>query len=462
MIFTFEKNYDTAIVGGGLAGAAAAIASARNGAKTVLIEQSGILGGQATLGIVTPLSATRSVSNEPFGGICEEIVAEAMALSRQFSFPRQFSSYCINPHITKYLLLKKCLDAGVEVMFHTTLTDAEVQGDRISSLTAYTKSGFGKIKAKSFVDASGDGDLVYVSNAGFYIGSEAAEYEELAKEEIAYVHFDTDKKVMAAAEKSLQPVSIFFKMRDVDVEKAMSYNNKRLTYSDLCIDADQFKKEEFYNTCGFEENGELIPLPQGRILVTKGIAKDEAVINMSRVIGIDGSDAQSLNKGECLAQLQVIYLVDFLKKYVDGFQNAYLTESGSTLGIRETRRMKGQYLLKGKDAIQCKRFEDAVARGSYIIDIHDPMGKNKAIGGEIKGDFYDIPLRSLISEKYENLFAAGRCISADHVAHSTTRIQGTCLLTGQAAGTAAALYGREGKNDAQKVRSQLMADGVNL
>ena len=234
------------------------------------------------------------------------------------------------------------------------------------------------------------------------------------------------------------------------------------TFENMQLDMEAFKKEPFYNTCGFEDNGPLIPLPQGRVLISRSTTQDTAVVNMSRVIGIDGTDAESLNRGECLAQLQVIHLVDFLKKYIPGFEQAYCTESAVTLGIRETRRLKGTYMLSGTDAIQCKTFADAIARGSYIIDIHDPLGKNKAIGGQIKGDYYEIPLRCLESETYDNLFACGRCISADHVAHSSTRIQGTCMLTGQAAGTAAMFYAKDGITDSNRVRTRLMEDGMNL
>ena len=123
----------------------------------------------------------------------------------------------------------------------------------------------------------------------------------------------------------------------------------------------------------------------------------------------------------------------------------------------------GQYVLKGSDAIDCVRFEDTIACGSYIIDIHDPFGKRKAIGGQIKGNCYGIPYRSLLPKHLSNLLVCGRCISVDHVAHASTRIQGTCMLTGQAAGTAAALA----KNNFHTVnttalRTALMHDGVYL
>ena len=128
--------------------------------------------------------------------------------------------------------------------------------------------------------------------------------------------------------------------------------------------------------------------------------------------------------------------------------------------------MLGEYVLSGKEAIACRRFPYPVARGSYIIDIHDPSGKARAIGGSIRGEFYDIPYGCLVSRTYSNLLACGRCISVDHIAHSSTRIQGTCILTGQAAGTAAALARKKqlhpGELPEQELHRQLVADGVYL
>ena len=207
-------------------------------------------------------------------------------------------------------------------------------------------------------------------------------------------------------------------------------------------------------------------MPQGRILVSYSPVEGVAVLNMSRVVGIDGSEADSLNEGEIKAQLQLVAIVDFLKTFVPAFKDSYLMMSACSLGIRETRRLAGVETLKGGDVITAKQIENPVARGSYIIDIHDPKGKSMAIGGAIKGDFYDIPYGAIVSQNRSNLLACGRCISADHVAHSSSRIQGTCVMTGQAAGTAAAMCA--GNNISPKdlsevcLKQKLIDDGVYL
>ena len=158
--------------------------------------------------------------------------------------------------------------------------------------------------------------------------------------------------------------------------------------------------------------------------------------------------------------------MDFLKRFVPGFENSFLVESGNTLGVRETRRLVGRYVLSGLDAINCVHFDDDVACGSYMIDIHDPHGKRKALGGEITGTCYGIPYRSLTPKTIKNLLVAGRCISADHVAHASTRIQGTCCMTGQAAGTAAALAADKNISvadvDTNLLIERLLANDINF
>ena len=429
------------IIGGGLAGCGAAIASARNGAKTLLVESSGVLGGQATLGLVTPLDARFTTSGKSFGGIMEEISEKTIGLTKEYCSCGADGevSDIASPHILKYVLVDTVESSGAEVYFHTTLLSVDVEGDSIKSVVLSGKSGLIKVNAKCFIDASGDADLVYLSGADYTLGSEAGVFEQLNESGLNKSHFSDNEYSGYSHDGLMQPVSIFILMGGVDVDKAFTFNNLDLKFGDLGITEEKFKAWKFAGTCGFEISGNSIPLPQGRVLVTRSTRPDVAVINMSRVVGIDGSDAEDLNDGEIKAQKQIIAIVDFLKTFVPGFENSYYIQSGSTLGVRETRRMVGEYLLSGKEAINCQTFENPIARGSYIIDIHDPSGKARAIGGSIKGEFYDIPYGSIISKNYNNLLACGRCISADHIAHSSTRIQGTCIQTGQAAGTAAAM-----------------------
>ena len=455
---------EVVVVGGGLAGCCAAVAAARRGKQVLLIEQNGCLGGLATLGHVSPLDAVKARDGTPFGGLVAELLDDMEKVQKAYGGNR--SNYKVGPHILKWLLLKRMVESHVQILFHTTLMEAIVEDDRIQSLLVLTKSGVEAVRGEYYIDASGDGDLMAKAGEEFVLGSEPGVFDELQKTGLDTVHFekkDTERYGAYQESGAMQPVSIMFSMGNVEAKLATPYINKTLTYQDLGLTREEFQKLPYAGTTGFEENGDYIPLPQGRILFFQSGRPGEVVVNMSRVTGVDATDAVSLNDAEVKAQLQVLYLVDFLKRFVPGFDNAYLVESGFTLGVRESRRLVGQYVLKGSDAIDCVRFEDTIACGSYIIDIHDPFGKRKAIGGQIKGNCYGIPYRSLLPKRLSNLLVCGRCISVDHVAHASTRIQGTCMLTGQAAGTAAALA----KNSFHTVnttdlRTALMHDGVYL
>lgn len=467
MIIKRELHTDIVVVGGGVAGCAAAIAAARTGAKTLLVEQWGSLGGAATLCLVSPVGAERTISGKRYGGILEEVFDEVRKMTVEYCAGN--AELSISPHILKYVLLNKAVSSGVELALHSRLVDAVIEGSRIKGIVIHDKSGFKAIFAKNFIDTTGDGDLMALAGDDWVIGSEPGVMDSLVRTGMDTVHEEKgENKIYKPYEESgaLQPVSSMFFMAGVDIETAAPLINKSLTFDDLNINKAEFKKEFYYGTNGFEENGDLIPLPQGRILFFTSSRKNEVIVNMSRVTGIDASCADELTKAEIIVQHQTIAIAAFLKKYVKGFENSYITDSSFMLGIRETRRLKGRYVLTGTDVINCVIPDDSVAFGSYIIDIHDPKGKRKAIGGAVKGDYYGIPYNSLISAKLDNLAVAGRCISADHVAHSSTRVQGTCMLTGQAAGVAAALSVIKNKTYSEltpaEIRCKLKEDGLLL
>ena len=477
MSVIFEKEikhfYDTdiAVIGGGIAGAAAAISAARKGSRVMLIEQSGCLGGLATNGHVSPFDATHDRRGKSFGGIAQEILDNMDKAQLDYGVPESDMKR-EGPHLLKWVLLKMAVDSGVNILFHSTLLDAKMQENKIDYVVISTKSGIRGVKAENYIDATGDADLVFLSGEEYIIGTESSAEEGLKQSGFDRMHFEEDDKIAKSGPETtvkcaVQPVSIMFTMGNVDLStNPYKYNNKLLKYEDLGTTKEEFLKLPYAGSVGFEDNGDLIPLPQGRILLSPTGRPNEVLVNMSRIIGVNATDADELTDAEIKAQMQVMYLVDFLKRFVPGFENSFLVESGNTLGVRETRRLVGKYVLKGTDAIDCTHFEDDVACGSYMIDIHDPHGKRKAIGGDILGSCYGIPYRSLLPKRVENLLVCGRCISADHVAHASTRIQGTCCMTGQASGTAAALSVKNkttvGQLNVNELINTLENDGIYL
>ena len=463
-----EIKCDTFVAGGGVAGSSAAIASARSGASTILIESGGTLGGQAGIGLVTPLSSECSKSGLKFGGLLDEIIDKTVELTKKYVSVNEDEKdvYLVAPHILKYTLLKMAYDANVDIHFHTVLCDVVTGKDKVEYAILKDKSGFLKVKAKTFIDATGDADLVYYSGDEYVLGSERGIMDELRETDMDKSHNHGEKCEDYNEENLMQPVSLMFIMRGVDYATACKLNNQKIYFGDYGITKEKFEKWEFAGTPGFEIISDLVPMPQSRVLVSPGRHKDEAVVNMSRVIHINGADAEDLSKGEVMAQLQLIAIVDFLKTFIPGFEDSYLVESSSRLGVRETRRLVGKHKLSGKEIVFGKKFDDAICKAYYIIDIHDPKGKKNAIGGDLPNDYYEIPFGSLCSKKFSNLLVCGKCISADHIAHSATRIQGACILTGQASGTAAALANENGIDacdvDASVLRKKLVLDGVCL
>lgn len=458
---------EVAVIGGGVAGCAAAISAARHGADTLLIEQSGMLGGMATLGHVSPLDARTTQLGEHFGGLIDEIVSRVEDMNRQYGGANH--ALRNGPEFLRLVLLQMVRESGARILFHAALAGVERRENRIVHAFLHTKSGMEALEAQCWIDASGDGDLMAEAGEEYVLGSEKGVFEELIVSGMNRVHFEEGKATETyqgyAASGLMQPVSMMFTMENVDFSKCDHLSNRLLTFEDLHIDREEFFRLPYAGTVGFEENGDYVPLPQGRILINRSAREEQVLVNMSRVIGVDATDAVALSHAEEAAQLQILYLSDFLIRYIPGFEKAYLMASSHTLGVRETRRLAGRYVLRGREAIECVPFPDTVAQGSYMIDIHDPQGKRKAIGGKLKKPCYSIPYRCLLPKTVENLLVCGRCISVDHIAHASTRIQGTCILTGQAAGTAASMAKAQGwepaRLAAEELRQNLQKDGVH-
>lgn len=458
-----ETQSDILIVGGGPAGCCAALAAARQGWNTILMDECGMLGGLASLGMVAPISATKDRRGESFGGIMQEVLDKMHAFCTDGERPGAEHSM---PSLLGLTLLDMLHKAGVQVHFFTKLVSVERSGRKLTGVIAATKSGLRRYCAKQFIDASGDGDLFANAGEESVFGSEPGVYDRLIEAGLGRLHFD-HSKYACPAPGAVQPSSVMFTVGGVKEGSYAQYNNKRFTYADFGITREDFEKLPYANQVGFEENGDYLPLPQGRFLIFQGARPGEFIINMSRVTEINGADADSLNQGTLDAELQILPILDLLRRLIPGFEHAYLIQPSARLGVRESRRLVSRRVLHGEEAINCVPMQDVIAHGSYIIDIHDPKGKSMALGGPVRCSAYDIPYGALVPKGADNLLVCGRCIGVDHVAHSTTRIIGTCMLTGQAAGTAAAMCIRDNVEDAgalnvSALQHRLIADGVRL
>jgi len=213
------------------------------------------------------------------------------------------------------------------------------------------------------------------------------------------------------------------------------------------------------------ESGEL-QLSREDMLFFATPHEKEISVNSTRVTNVLGTDVWDLSYAEWESRRQMRQIAAFLRRYVPGFEKSYVVQSGVNIGVRETRRILGDYQLTADDILQARKFTDVIARSTYPIDIHNPEGRGTTLKRVPPGEAYDIPLRCLLPQNVERLIVAGRCISGTHEAHSSYRVMPVSMATGQAAGVCAALSARHGKPPREippaDVQDELIRQGANL
>lgn len=268
----------------------------------------------------------------------------------------------------------------------------------------------------------------------------------------------------------MQPPTLMFCLGGVDTEKLrLSISNEPRTYLTDFIPAEYFGQNNQFIVVGLRQliqraQSAGLSIPTERTIVITGLREGEVWVNMTRVKGVDGTDPRSLSAGEIEARRQIHDIHKYLTEYVPGFEKSYFTKTAPFLGIRETRRIVGQYVMTREDVLSCRRFDDAIAVASYPIDIHRPNDDGCTL--EWCGDCYDIPYRSLLPQKVDNLLVAGRCISTTHEAMGAIRVMATCMAMGEAAGRAAKFSVKEAvsplKINIHQLQKELIAHGAYL
>jgi hypothetical protein len=439
---------DVLVVGGGPAGIAAAAAAGRHGARTVLLEQYGCLGGMATVGLVGPFMTSFDTEGKEqivkgiFMELVRRMIAEGGALDPadvpagtdyvSFIHEAHHNSTPFDPEAMKYAAMELVLDAGVDVRLHASVVKVQTSDRRIESLLFAEKGGLSLARARVIVDATGDGDVGALAGNPFAKGR--------------------------AGDGKLQPASLFLRIAGVDDGKVAAWAAAHMGPGKRLFEAlvDQARKDgKFPRNCPRESVG-LYRQPR----------RGEWRVNTSRILDIDGSDPESLTRAEIEGHRQARELVRFFNEYCPGLEKAYMVDTGFQVGIRETRRIEGLYTLTRADVENARRFDDGIARYSFFMDIHNPTGGGQETHERLfikGGHFFDIPYRCLVASRVANLLVSGRCISADHQANGAIRVMPPCFATGQAAGTAAAMAVRGGVApadvDVSGLRRALSADG---
>lgn len=438
---------DVVVVGGGPAGINAAIAAGRMGARTIIVERYGFVGGMSTAAMVYPwMTFHTEQGKQVIAGIAQEIVDRLQQqggspghLRDTVGFVHSLTPY--HPEVFQVVAVDMLREAGVKVLLHSFVDDVLVQDGNIHSVQLSTKSGTINIHTQVVVDASGDADAAHLAGALTLQGRE---------------------------DRQTQPMTMKFRMRGVNIDTIKRYMIDNPTNFYEKTPFDELNTIPLTGISGFYKEWQQANLPINRdqVLLFTGPAEDEVLVNCTRVQGLDGTNVEDLTEAEHEGRKQVLMIASFLTEHVPGFERASISAVGTQIGVRETRRIVGHYALTKEDVVQGRRFDDVITRSGYPIDIHDPSGKG-ITAAWIEGDgAYDIPYRCLVSQNIPNLLAAGRCISTTHEALATTRLTPSCMATGQAAGTAAALAVLKQVSPIdvpmQVLQEQLRNDGVIL
>lgn len=420
-----NQKYDLIVAGGGFAGAAAALSAAREGLSVLLFDKSSCLGGAASNCLVNPFSrywTYDTKTKEPIylsKGIFAEIVQNLKCIDGQNAMP---NNSMFNEEYLKVILNRMLLKENVTLLFKSYLIDAQVSDGTVKSVTVANKSGKQTYYADYFTDATGDGDLAVLCGCPYMLGRE---HDNLC-----------------------QPMTLCFRAANVDTEKFREENP-----------AMQALYKEY------QKQGKIKNIRED-ILTFTVPAKNIIHFNSTRVVKRNPVDAADITLAEIEAREQAIELFEFLKQNFKSFENADLIMTASETGVRESRMIEGEYILNRDDLVNCIKFEDSIAVGNYDIDIHNPEGSGTSHYYFKDGEYYSIPYRCLTPKKTVNLLTAGRCISLTHEAQASCRIMPICCCLGQAAGTAAAIAKKSGKNvkeiDTDELRKVLLENGAAI
>lgn len=443
-------HFDVVVIGGGPAGTTAAIASARHGAKCLLIEQHGYLGGALTACGTGPQMTFHAGNRQVITGIPQELVCEMIRRGFSSGHVKDGTGFCdtttaFDPEGMKLVWEDVAIKSGVTLLYHAVFTGCEMDNGRIKSAVIHTKGGFYRVYADVFIDASADADVAVAAGVECIYGRES---DHLA-----------------------QPMTMNFHVYNVNREKVCNFMEQ---HSDDLFHRmpKDIRGRKRYDISGLysciqaaRDNGDL-SYDREAVLCFETNTDGEYVVNMTRITKHSAIDPFDLTDAEIIGRKQVNETLHFLQKYIPGFENCKLAFSGPNIGIRESRKIKGIYTLTADDLIHNTMFPDAIAMGGYPIDVHSPSGSGTLHKFLNQGSWYSIPYRCLVTHEIQNLIVSGRCISATQEACSSTRLTPIVMALGQAAGTAAAQSIREkmpiNAIQVDVLRNSLKSDGVFL
>lgn len=428
-------EYEVVVLGGGPSGIAAAASSARSGRSTLLVERYGFLGGSGTAACISDFCGLHAnvhgEHQQVVHGIADEIQERLLRLGGlkepHLSLRSMIKAQVYDLSAYKIVLDQLMQSSGVKLLFHAMGVGVHMSaGNRIDALFIESKSGRAAIRGKVFIDCSGDADIAAWSGAPFEYGDGKGN--------------------------TLYP-SMKFRINNVDPERARDGRN---LLPKLMEEAEA----------------------QGRVFPRKGalmrpqINHIEWVANATLVknpdgTAVDGTDVEQMSYGEVEGRRQCWDVFEFIKSVTPGFENAYIVDIATQLGIRQTRRIQGEYMLTEGDILGCADFEDSIGVNGWPVEAHTAGGVTiKFANVPHSRGFNQMPYRMMVPQKIDNLLVAGRCASMTHDGQSSARVSGPCLVMGQAAGTAADIALQSGVDvraiNVSLLQERLERDGAYL
>ena len=420
-ILDIREQYDVIVCGGGPAGVGAALAAGREGAKTLLIEQYGMLGGVWTAGLLNPFFECMGR-----GYLVDELCHE---LTQQNAFTKwREHDYCFDIETMRRTLEQLMQQAGVDLLYYTLVTDAIIDNDRIAGVVIESKAGRQAVMGDVVIDTTGDGDVFARAGCEYELGRKS--------------------------DGMLQPLTLMFEIQGLPNGYEQASSQGLYDQMIAAIEENDLGYKLPYPRCGYAPWIMSTPTP--------GVGD----MQCTHVFQMNPLDPGSLTKGTIECRIQAAETVDILN-HIPGFEDVQLNHTAAQIGIREARRLRGKYYMEVEDLIEGKRFDDAVTSCGFVIDVHD-TGKDDAAGelNKVRIKPYEIPYRAMIPEELRGLLVAGRCISGSHEAHASYRVTGTAMGLGQAAGIAGAWAVRDGveldKIDGKELRSTLAERGAKF
>ena len=389
-------GYDVFVAGAGLAGVAAAVCAARDDLRVAIVEYFGAPGGMPTSGLLAAVNGQRRGEEHVVDGIAAEMDDRLEAIGGRQADAEGRIRY--DPERIKRVLLDMLTEAGVETFLYTHLIDAVTEDNRITHAVVASKSGIEAFEARLFVDDTGDADLAVMAGCPVEQGRES--------------------------DGLTQSSTLVFKVCGIDAARAPA----GAQINEIWVR----EKPDF---------------PINHVVFSWLPGREGAIsVNMVHILRFDGTSNTELTRARLEGTRQAAGMLEFFREKIPGFDNATIEQTAEQIGVRETRRIVGDYVLTEEDLIAGRSFPDEIVRGMWPIDVHNPCGVHTGIGQYLDSS-YGVPYRCITPRGVENLYVVGRPISSTHVANSSTRINATCMGTGQAAGCAARMA-----IDAQSVR----------